>query len=94
MTAHDEQLIDLTAKLLMATGDTQRRSRYWKDAQEAIKPREREYFAGRLLGAVLASFDGVIASHPQGEHIISQLRAKSDTNDFQALTEQFDNKEK
>jgi hypothetical protein len=81
------QVSDLASKLLMTSDE--KRGKYWRAAVAEIKPRDREYFAGLLLGTVLKSFDFVIASHQDGAQIIRNLEAASDRTDFNKITQQI-----
>ena len=82
------QALDLASKLLMTSED--KRGAYWRAAVAEITPRDREYFAGVLLGTVLKSFDFVVASHQDGAQIIRNLEAASDRSDFQKITEHLE----
>ena len=85
------QALDLANKLLMTSEE--KRGKYWRAAVAEIKPRDREYFAGLLLGTVLKSFDFVVASHQDGAQIIRNLETTSDRTDFDKITEYFKKKE-
>ena len=84
---YDDQVRDISTKLLMAYADQGRRNEFWRVAVAEIPRRDREYFACQVIGTLTRGFDQLVESHPHTAQVIRNLAALSDRIDFAKITE-------
>jgi len=88
-----EHLMDVGIKLLMSTGDSDKRARYYQEAMREVDSTQHAFFVGQMTNVLLETFDKVILSHPNGAEILAAFHKASDATDFTGITEYFNKKD-